>query len=240
METDTPFLTLAIGGCVLPQTVDQARKDLWVVFAVRAVLAVSEVPEAHPVLDRSRGDNVLHFEVVIVQDRVIVLVAANDFRKVLASIRGVPLASRAGDDHLAVLEDQCSGLHRLFLPHDQRRELPRIVLSVAALESDGLQVEVGGTVVVLEPSRRDDIRDLALATCDFRHTLVVESRRHSKLVEMRHRYTQCGWLQEARVDRWRAKQRLARDQAGAEVDRQRHGRTQGLRRDEWSGAFLFI
>ena len=49
----------------------------------------------------------------------------------------------ARNNHLAILENECCGSRGIFEAHDQRSKTSRIILGIAAMVADCLQVEFG-------------------------------------------------------------------------------------------------
>ena len=118
--------------------IDQAREGLRIEDAVLAVRAVVHGLEADFVVHRARSDHVLHLEVG--QTDGVVGNALDRLRVVLGSLLRLLLALGTGDDHLAVLEDERCRPRRLFQSHDQCSESFRVVLRIAAMVPDFLQV----------------------------------------------------------------------------------------------------
>mmetsp|Transcript_30143 Transcript_30143/g.99934 ORF Transcript_30143/g.99934 Transcript_30143/m.99934 type:complete len:279 (+) Transcript_30143:348-1184(+) len=131
----------------LHHPVDEAWEELGFIGRVVRVL-VREALEPDGELDIARADHVLDLEVGEARRKIQLL---DDPRELARRLPRLLLALCARDDHLARLEDERCCLW-VPDPHDDGGEALRVVLGVAGVHRDGLQVEGDAEV-----ARGDDV-----------------------------------------------------------------------------------
>jgi hypothetical protein len=140
----------------LHHAIDETWEQLRLVRR-ESVMTRGEAFETDRELDVARADNVLDLEVGELGVEAELL---DDARVLARSKAAVILALGARDDHLARCEDQ-SGSLGLADTHDDSSETLRVVLCIARMKSDGLQIET---------SRQVDRRDNVLESRDWRQS----------------------------------------------------------------------